>query len=289
MIATFSNIQESPINYNYSSIKLTQSRIDKGLLAIPRSLRDFFPAENRNIQVLFDNSEIPELRPFTALTSSTHESRIGSLKNWFAKNSLKDGDEVIVQIIDLKNYIYRLIVEPLFLRHTCSLQEKFDSALSEIDVSDSLQALASWTFTDFYHVILNEFYRLSLKKEILNRGVIDVKSQKKRESVPPNLKIALLQLYQGHCQVCNFTFMKKDRNPYFEIHHLKPLNGNHPKNLIVVCANCHRQFEFAATELRYNFEDWLTEVKFNQIWFPVRQILLENELLFFKNVNFEKK
>jgi hypothetical protein len=288
LIITISNSQESPINYNYTSIELTQSRIDKGLLAIPRSLRDFFPAENRKLQLFLDNSEIPELKPFTALISSTRESRIGSLKSWFERNSMKDGDEVIIQIIDLKNYIYRLIVEPLFLRHIRSLQEKFDSALTDIDASVSLQALASWTFTDINHVILNEFYRLSLKKEILNRRVIDVNSQKKRESVPLNLKIAFLELYQGHCQVCNFTFLKKDRNPYFEIHHIEPLNGNHPKNLLVVCANCHRQFEFAAIDLRYNTHGWLTEVKFNQIWFPVKQILVENELTFLKNVNFEK-
>jgi hypothetical protein len=31
----------SPINYNYATIKITQSRLDKGLIAIPMSLASF--------------------------------------------------------------------------------------------------------------------------------------------------------------------------------------------------------------------------------------------------------
>jgi len=36
-------IQKSSLNYNYQTIKITKSRIDKGLIAIPRSLLDWFP------------------------------------------------------------------------------------------------------------------------------------------------------------------------------------------------------------------------------------------------------
>ncbi|MBN2089949.1 HNH endonuclease [candidate division KSB1 bacterium] len=282
-----SRSEDSPVNYNYSSIKLTYSRINKGLLAIPRSLKEFFPSFNTTLQIFFDNSASAELKPFTALTSSTRESRIGGLKNWFEKNAMKDGDDVIIQIIDTKNYIYRLIYESFFIHQTHIFQEKFDSAKTEAEVSEILQALADWTITDFNHVVLNELYRLSLNQEILDRKIVEIKPQRRRESVPSNLKVSLLQLYEGHCQICNFTFLKKDATPYFEIHHIKPEKGNHPKNLLVVCANCHRQFEFANVDLKYNGNGWLTNVNFNNFWFPVKQILTENELAFLKNVNFE--
>ena len=44
----------SDINYSYETVKLTQSRIDKGLLAIPRSIANWFPEHNGKIKILFD-------------------------------------------------------------------------------------------------------------------------------------------------------------------------------------------------------------------------------------------
>ena len=50
------------------------------------------------------------------------------------------------------------------------------------------------------------------------------------------------------CQICNFTFKKKDGENYNEVHHIIPLsmNGKDAKiNTLVVCANCHRQLHYA--------------------------------------------
>lgn len=286
---SISNIEKSPINYSYISIKLTQSRIDKGLLAIPRSLRELFPDQNRSIQIYFDGCLTSELKPFTALTSSTRESRIGGLKSWFQLNNMKDGDEVIVQMINQENYTYRLISETIYIQQIRSLQEKFDTCQTEAEVSESLNSLTSWTATESHLVVMSEFYRLSLEKDPSNRNIILQKDQKRRESVPVNLKMSLLQLYGGHCQVCNFTFLKRDKTPYFEVHHIVPEIGNHPKNLLVVCANCHCQFEYAALDMRFNPESWLIEVKFTDFWLPVKQVLLQNELNFTKKVIIDKQ
>ena len=81
------------------------------------------------------------------------------------------------------------------------------------------------------------------------------------------------QIYHGHCQVCEFTFLKKDNNPYFEIHHIDPNQGDYLRNLVVVCANCHMQFEFANLINTFDDEDWLCEICFNDIKKNVFQII----------------
>lgn len=49
---------KSEINYSYITIKATQSRIDKGLIAIPVSLTKWFPDYAETIQVYLDDSTI---------------------------------------------------------------------------------------------------------------------------------------------------------------------------------------------------------------------------------------
>jgi len=46
---------KSEIGYSYSTIRITKSRINKGLLAIPASLLDKFPKEKRKITIFFDS------------------------------------------------------------------------------------------------------------------------------------------------------------------------------------------------------------------------------------------
>jgi predicted restriction endonuclease len=64
-----------------------------------------------------------------------------------------------------------------------------------------------------------------------------------------NIKLAgkLKLLYQGKCQICNFTFEKKNGENYSEIHHIVPLGekgSDEIKNIIVLCANCHRLIHY---------------------------------------------
>ena len=75
-----------------------------------------------------------------------------------------------------------------------------------------------------------------------------------------------------------------DRKPYFEIHHVDPLKGHHPKNLVVVCGNCHNQFEYA--EVKQVFDDeWLIRVSFNKRTHSVKQAVLSAEIEgFFKEL-----
>ncbi len=52
----------SPISYNYATIKITQSRIDKGLMAIPAALAGWFPGRNDAIQVYLVIHLFPKLK-----------------------------------------------------------------------------------------------------------------------------------------------------------------------------------------------------------------------------------
>jgi len=107
------------------------------------------------------------------------------------------------------------------------------------------------------------------------RRFIKKYSNRARESVPYNLKVLLGTIYQGNCQVCYFGFLKQDNTPYYEIHHIRPLFGNHPKNLILVCANCHSQFEYANVQHKFNNEGWLIGASFNKNTYSVNQIVLK--------------
>src|SRR5436190_19732577 len=71
----------SEIGFNYVTIKITRSRIDKGLLAIPVSLLDRFPKEKRKITIFFDSEEKSSMKSFVPYNSSSQECRIHGLSS----------------------------------------------------------------------------------------------------------------------------------------------------------------------------------------------------------------
>lgn len=161
------------------------------------------------------------------------------------------------------------------------MQHSFDNSETEKEASEKITILAQWTDLDKNTVTLNEYYRLTNTLPIKGRQYMDKPPIRARESVPFNLRTLLEHLYRGECQVCNFGFLKRDKKPYFEIHHLDPLKGHHPKNLLVVCGNCHNQFEYAAVKREFNEDEWLVSVSFNERTYPVRQAMLGMRAEFF--------
>ena len=264
----------SIINYSYNTVKITQSRLDKGLLAIPVSLTNFFPENSAKIFVMLDDSLTLEIKNYSSYKSSTRESRIGGLKEWYQKKKLKNGDEVVIQKIDGEKFVYRLISENRFIKKTMEIQNSFDNSENESEALGNLRQLTNWTDVEQQNVLINEFHRLTLQSQTGKRNYVNNKSDKKRENVPHSIRTLLGNIYTGHCQVCDFSFLKKDFNPYFEIHHLDPLQGNYLKNLLLVCANCHRQFEYANIKKEFNENNWLVKVSFNNKIYTINQILL---------------
>lgn len=269
---------DSRITYNYATIKITQSRIDKGLIAIPTGLAEWFPVHNDTIQVYLNDSPVSQIKRYSSYTSSTRECRIGGVRQWFQQNNIESGDEIVIQLIDKERFIYRLIPERSFILTTQELQYRFDSSETEQEASGTITTLADWTHLDKDRVILNEYCRLVSTLPLKERPYIKKSLGRARENVPANLRTLLEHIYKGHCQVCDFWFLKRDKEPYFEIHHLDSSKGHHPKNLLVVCGNCHNQFEHADARQEFSDDLWLVSVYFNKIMHTVRQATLGVEL-----------
>jgi hypothetical protein len=267
---------KSPINYDYATIKVTQSRLDKGLIAIPVSLTDKFPAHNENIKVYLNDATAPELKTYSSYSSSTREARINGLRDWFEQDIIKSGDEIVIQFIDEKNHIYRLVTERKFITKTQELETSLDTSDTEEKASGKIATLADWTKSDKSKVAFSEYYRLIDSSPLAERHYVERRRQA-RENVPAGIRMVLSDIYKGHCQLCDFSFLKRDGQPYFETHHLDPHKGHHPKNIAVVCGNCHNQFEYANVKQEFDDNAWLVKVAFNEIMHPVRQVILEKK------------
>jgi len=127
----------------------------------------------------------------------------------------------------------------------------------------------------------------------LNNQIMKRRNYKKanifqvKENIPLSLRKILELIYEGKCQVSNFTFTQRNRKPYFEIHHIKPDLGNNIKNLLVVSPNIHAMFTYANCEEYFDNEGWLRKVKFNHEEFNVYQAIDNiKDKYFEKNVHF---
>lgn len=250
----------SEIDYNYITIKATQSRIDKGLLTVPVSLIDYFPNKKQQIKVYFDDKNSVQLN-FTPYLSSSRECRIGGLKKWFLKNKIRGNDEVVIQILDTEQYVYKIILENNFLNAIKLTQDEFDISQNRIELSKAIEKLSSISNVSQNEVYQKEFHRLSKMSE-LKRNTIEVSKKEKKEIVPYSIRKLLGEIYKGKCQLTNFTFIQKNGKPYFEIHHINENKGNFLKNLLVVSPNIHAQFTYANKIEQFDKNGWLRKVKF---------------------------
>ena len=133
---------KNEIGYSYVTIKATSSRINKGLLAIPISLLDRFPKEKRKIAVFFDNEEKPSMKSFVPYSSSSKECRINGLSSWFIENKVQDQDEIVIQVLDENEGVYRLIKEEKFVEQIKTLENKIMSIKKDDDVEGHFDELA---------------------------------------------------------------------------------------------------------------------------------------------------
>lgn len=63
----------------------------------------------------------------------------------------------------------------------------------------------------------------------------------------------LKEKYNYKCQVCNFTFKKKDGSYYCEVCHIDPLASSrldNEDNILVLCPNCHKKLDLGNEEVR---------------------------------------
>jgi len=274
---------QTDIPVNYRTIRVTDSRIKKGLLAIPRSLADLFPSDKRFVTLVdIDNNE--NKNSFTPYSSSTHESRIGGLSNFFKIYQIKDGDEVVIQKNDEGKY--RLLPEHLFHTKVLDAFNQFEKSTNDTDIESSIDKIVKVSNEARKVILQNEFVRLVNINELLERKRSPKKSIESRETVPLYIRKILSEIYEGKCQLTNFSFIQKNGSPYFEIHHILPYKGDYLKNLLVVSPNIHAQFTYADVEHSFDENGWLRRVKFNDIYFSVFQIIDKLQRDFIKEVHF---
>jgi hypothetical protein len=272
---------EANIPFGYITIKTTKSRIDKGLLAIPVSLIDLFPKTSTKIYLLNEIGK-EEAKSFTPYNSSSRECRIGGLKEFYTKNNIKDGDELVIQL--LADDQFKIIPEMFFEKQVLDLETKIEKSLDEKETDKFFNQLSQITNKTPKEVLRSEFIRLS-KKEISERKSKEVSKSRVNENVPTSIKKILLGLYDGKCQVSGFSFLMKNGKPYFETHHIDPSIGNHLKNILVVSPNVHSQFTYANLEQKFDKEGWLRKVKFNTHSYNVFQIIDSLPKIFEKEIH----
>ena len=262
------------MNREYITVKTTPGRIEKGILSIPVSLVDIFPKKRQTIFILFDESNRIFEKSFSPYESSTRECRINGIGHWFRKHQAEGGESVVITVVDEANFVYRLCFEGDYRLRILKLEDRFFSVKSEDAANNLLRKMANWLNEEPNVIALNQFRNLSEVSEELLRKKFEGLESRGKEKTPYSLRILLYSIYSGHCQVCNFTFKKRDGFNYFEIHHIRPFISHTPKNLLSVCPNCHRRFEYSEVEHWFNPENWLIKVRFNDNFFHIRQALL---------------
>lgn len=260
----------SLLPFNYKTIRITQSRIDKGLLAIPVSLVDLFPKTKTSVDVFLGNISRSSAKSFTPYTSSSGECRIGGMRHFYEQFHLTDGDEVVLQI--LRDGRYRILTERQFAETVKDFEKGFDQSESEDAADSQLREISKITNTPWQDTLWGEYYRLA-QVAANPRRQRTARHRRVRESVPPSLRKLLGELYNGKCQVTGFGFLMKDGKPYFEVHHIEPELGHHLKNIVVVSPNTHAQFTHALVEEYFDDDGWLRRVKFNDMTFQVNQVI----------------
>jgi hypothetical protein len=256
------------------SIRLTASRLAKGLLAIPSKFSGAFPQERCTILVTTDNRDTAEPKSFLPYNAQVKECRIFGLGRWFKETKAKPGDSITVTVQDRINRTYSLTASRVSSEpNKREIRKRLRSATTNAVAKAELKSLGRATKKHPREVAEEELQRIIRRLPLTPRLRVSRKASDRNEGVPPWLRVLLEAVYNGNCQACSFTFLKRDGSPYFEIHHLDSKLGNHPKNLLVLCANCHAQFERARIgECEYR-EGWLRSVVVNNKRLTITQAL----------------
>ena len=257
----------------YIKVKTTTGRIEKGILSIPVSLRHIFPLVRQDIFLMLDNSRRLYSKSFSPYESSTRECRINGLHKWFTKHNAKGDEEVVITVIDRDRSIYRLSFEVNFISQAEALEKQFLTSPTDNEAEKNIEKVTFWTGLERMTFSLDEYKNLSALDQDEIRKLLLIKEKNIREKTTSSIKLIFYDIYDGKCQLCRFTFRKKDGKNYFEMHHIDPRKGHIIKNLLAVCANCHRQFEYAKVNYTFDRKNWLRQVKFNNITNTVKYII----------------
>lgn len=254
------------------SVRASASRLEKGLLAIPQRFRDWFPNEKRQIRVAFDDEESTRALTYHPNDPVVKENRIFGLASWYSKRDVREGDLITISVEDAAAASYRIALDRYVRgRQEQKARQKLQDARTDLEAEQELGALSRLSRKRPRVVAMEELLWIAQSSERRPRVKVIPGSAGRHEGVPSGTRVLLRALHAGKCQLCAFTFDKRDGEPYFEIHHLDPSIGHHPTNLLVVCPNCHAQLEHATVKDFKWAGDWLVGVTINGRHVGVRQ------------------
>lgn len=257
------------------TIRATASRLEKGFIAIPQKFGSWFPKERSRITLAFDDEQATSEVTFHPHDPSGKENRVFGTKEWFSKRQIVPGDLITIRVENPAKRVYRIILDR-FLREKEQREsrQRLESAATESEAQRELSTLVRLARKRSRRVAREELLRLAQNRAPEKRLRVASNVSGRHETAPAAIRVLLRELHDGKCQLCSFSFQKRNGQPYFEIHHLEPAVGHHPANLLVICANCHAQLEHAmVTDLVRN-GIWLTSLRINGRRIAVRQPLL---------------
>jgi 5-methylcytosine-specific restriction endonuclease McrA len=181
---------------------------------------------------------------------------------------------ISVTIEDQGRRLYRIALNRYVLeRQELKARQALEAAQTDSAAERQLTRLSQLTRRRPRTVAKEELLRMASASSPEMRPTILPPVAERRSVVPSGIRVLLRELHDGRCQLCSFTFEKRNGEPYFEVHHLDPSIGHHPMNLLVVCPNCHAQLEHATvTDLR-SVHGWLVGITINGKQLTVRQPL----------------
>ncbi len=261
------------------TIRASSSRLEKGLLAIPQRFNHWFPRERGPIQVVFDDEDEQRSLTFHPYDPVVKESRIFGLGHWFSKRDVREGEVISVTLEDVDERLYRIALDRYVReREEQRARQNLQAAQTDSEADQELNVLSRLTRKRPRELAQDELLRIAQESVRRPRPRVPPRAAERHEGVPSAIRILLRELHHGRCQLCSFTFEKKDGGPYFEVHHLDPEVGHHPSNLLVLCPNCHAQFEHAAvTDFRWA-GIWLVGVTINGKRLSIRQPLAHDSI-----------
>ncbi len=261
------------------TVRASASRLDKGFLAVPQKFRDWFPSAKSQIQAVFDDEDKAKGLTFHPNGPEVKENRIFGLGHWFSKRGVREGDLVSITVEDQDRLLYRIALDRFIQeREEQKARQTLEGAQTDSEAEQGFSTLSRLTRKRPRGLAQEELLRIAHESGRRPRPRISPGTTQRPESVPSGIRLLLRELHDGKCQVCSFTFEKRNGEPYFEIHHLNPEVGHHPSNLLVVCPNCHAQFEHAAvTDFKW-VDIWLVGATINGKRVAVRQPLAHDSI-----------
>lgn len=252
--------------------------LPKGLLAIPRRFSGEFPATKGKILVVFDDGSRVEPKIYLPIDPRIKECRIFGLSRWFSMHRIVAGDSITITVEDPIKGIYRIALDRFIgQRRAVEARRQLYTTDSLEIAGEQLRKLADSKKEKVHEIAFQEI-ALMAQRPLLKRKRVMVLQKGRAEAVPAALRVLLEAFHQGKCQICAFTFKKRDGRPYFEIHHLEADKGHHPMNVLVICPNCHAQLENATVTEMERVMGWLVAVRINSRRFRVRQPFVRRRL-----------